>query len=542
MNKTEKIEAVKHVAISIRISDEKKIKGKRVSEEETLKNHKERLIEFCKRKGYTYEIFQEVVSGGKTDIDDRKELQKMLNRLNEFDAIVVTEISRLSRDMSISSLIERKMIDYDKLIMTPEHTYYLKDETDALMYGIGSVISSHERKIIGKRIKFNKLEMARQGLNASGSVPLGYKRNPNTKRLEIDEKTAHIPATAFYLNSLGYGSLRIKDILNDLGFKTANNRFWVNQTVKDLLNKPTYKGFTVYHDYETIIALDKDNKEVKKRKVKDTIIIPNTHDPIVSPEMFDKLEKQRAKRNVSLNESATRNRSNTIRKPSILKDFLYCNSCGRKKKISFDPKYDVWLIRNCGVDASLADGSRCTDNGFKARAIEAEVLKLIFEHEKKLQKEIDLLLNNDHKKMDADNIKLKNQLEKELNEKIKEAEQLANIQIDLMLKGNQTMIQTIEKRMNENEAIQNTLQQQLKKISEKLEAPKAEEEIKERLNVIDVIKKIRKENDPEKINNFLKHFIFKIHYSRSIPIEIAKLGTTSPLRNEIKPEIEIEYI
>lgn len=542
MNKTEKIEAVKHVAINIRISDEKKIKGKRVSEEETLKNHKERLTEFCKRKNYTYEIFQEVVSGGKTDIDERKELKKILDRLNEFDAIVVTEISRLSRDMQISSLIERKMIDYDKLIMTPEHTYYLKDETDALMYGIGSVISSHERKIIGKRIKFNKLEMARQGLNASGSVPLGYKRNSDTKRLEIDENTAHIPATAFYLNNLGYGSSKIKDILNELGFKTANNKFWTNQTIKDLLKKPTYKGFTVYHDYETITAIDKDNNEIKKRKVKDTIIIPNTHEAIVAPEMFDKLELQRTKRGNDYGQDKTRNRTNTKQLPSILKDLLYCGSCGRKKRIAHDSKYEEWIIRNCGVEASLADGTSCKDNGFKARPIEARILRTIFEHQTKLENEIELLLKNDHKKMDADNIILNNQLKKELNEKIKEAEKLANIQIDFLLEGNEAKQQAIQKRINENEATQNNIKQQLNKINEKLKAPKAEEEIKQRVNVIDVIKKIRKEDDPEKINNLLKQFVYKIHYVRNIPAEIAKLGTKSPLRNEIIPTIKIEYL
>lgn len=540
MNKTEKLAAVKHVAIYLRISDEKKTKGKRVSEEETFENHKQRLTDYCKRNKYTFEIFQEIVSGGKTDMGERPELQKLLARLTDFDAILVNEITRLSRDTFIAGLIQQKMVTFDKLILTPEHSYYLRDSNDALMYGINNVISAHEREVIGKRIKFNKLEMARRGLNASGSVPLGYKRNADTKKLEIDENTVHIIQTAFDLNLKGFGYAKIRDMLTDMGFKTANGKFFTNQTIKDLLKKETYKGFTVYHDYEKITYLE-NGVEVVKREIKDTIKLPGTHPAIIEPEIFDMLVLQRASRRAA-DGSKNRERNNTKQPPSIVKDLCYCAKCGRKKKLCFEKAKNRYFIRSCGKEGLLADGSMCHDCGFLANVVEEDVLKKIIDHKEKLEKEIAKLLENDNESIVADCAKMKIQLDKQMKDLENEAERLAELYVEIALKENKVLTAAVEKKINENSAAQNTINVKLEEIKKQIAAPKAAQQIKSRVDVVDVIKKIENETDATKINHFLKQFIFKIHVSRTIPAHIFKLGVNNPKRMAIQPEIKIEFI
>ncbi|MCM3116841.1 recombinase family protein [Neobacillus sp. MER 74] len=539
--KQQKIEAIKKVAIYLRISDEKKVRGKRVSEEETLQNHYERCTKFCAEKGYEYEVFKEVVSGGNS-LEERPELNKMLKRIIEFDAIVVAEDSRLSRNDLVSAQIADKVEKFDKLIMTPEHVYYLRDENDRFVFNVSASMNSNERMKIAKRVRFGKLEMARRGLNASGSVPLGYKRNPETKKLEIDEATAHIPATAFYLNSLGYGSLKIRDILNDMGFKTANGALWTNTTVKDLLKKETYKGFTVYNDYENYMTIDKNGEEKMKKRKKDTISTPNTHPAIIAPEKFDMLQQQRAKRGAAYGQNKSRERAHTKTEPSILKDLIYCASCGRKKRISYEGKKNQWLIRNCGTDATLSDGTRCFDNGFKAKTLEEKVIADVFEYKAKLEKEIEMLLNENHEEIDAQNEQQKQQLEKQINDLNVEAKKLARVKIQLMKEGDDLEKEIIQEEIDENKHALIKLQQQLEKLNQIMKEPKAEEEIKKRLSVIDVINNMENETDTLKINNFLKRFIYKIHYSRKIPEEIAKLGTKHPKRDEVEPVIKFEYI
>jgi len=544
MNKTEKLELVKEVAIYLRISDEKKIKGKRVSEEETLQNHRIRLIDFCHRKGYKFKIYEEIVSGGKTDIGERPELNELLKHLSDYDAILVNEISRISRDTYISALVKQKMITFDKLILTPESTYYLRDQNDALMYDVNSMISSHERETIGKRIKFNKLEMARRGLNASGSAPLGYIRNSNTKKLELDLATAHIPATAFYLNSIGYGSLKISEIMNTLGFKTARGALWTNTSIKDLLKKETYKGFTVYHDFETRTFLDADGNEIKKREIKDTIYVENTHPAIIDPIRFNQLAMQRQERGKKYGQSFSggkfRERPNTKTRPSILKDLIFCGMCGTKKRICYDKRRDELSIRSC--EYTSADGIKCNCNGIKANVLEKEIIAKIFEYKNKLESEIQELLNDDTNKLDADYKNEKQLLGNQLADLKKKLEQLAEVRINLMMEGNDIMQKAIQGKMNDNEESQENIKIRLEQINKKLDEPKVEFEIQNRAHVIEVINKIEKETDAEKINNFLKHFISKIHYSRMIPEEIKILGAKSPEREKVKAKIEIEFL
>lgn len=543
MNKTEKLELVKHVVIYLRISDEKKIKGKRMSEEETLRNHRIRLIDFCHKKGYTFEIFEEIVSGGKKDIGERPQLEKMLNRITDFDAILVTEISRISRDTYISALVKQKVNTFDKLIITPEFTYYLKDNNDALMYDLNSIISSNERETIGKRIKFNKLEMARRGLNASGSAPLGYIRNAETKKLDIDPKTAHIPATAFYLNSIGYGSMRIRDIMNDLGYRSVNGALWTNTTIKDLLKKETYKGFTVYHDYETKTFLDANGNEIRRREIKDTIHVENSHPAIIDPIKFNQLAMRRQERGVKYGQSFANGKfreKTTSAPPSILKDLLFCGACERKKRVSYDKKRDEHQIRSCSE--ILADGSKCNCNGMKAVLLEHQILQKIYEYKQRLEEEIQELLNNDTENIDRDYKNEKGLLETQLFDLKKDFDKMGDIRITFMMEGNEAMQKVIQNKMTENESSQSNIKILLEQLNKKLDAPKIEFEIAKRTGIIEIITKIEKETDPEKINNFLKHFISKILYTRFISDEIKALGAKSPEREKVKPDIKILYI
>ena len=544
MNKTEKLNLVEEVAIYLRISDEKKIKGKRVSEEETLQNHRIRLIDYCHKKGYKFKIYEEIVSGGKTDIGERPELNALLKKLSDYDAILVNEVSRISRDTYISALVKQKMITFDKLLLTPEASYYLRDQNDALMYDVNSMISSHERETIGKRIKFNKLEMARRGLNASGSCPIGYIRNSDTKKLEIDPEKAHIPATAFYLNSIGYGSLKISEIMNDLGFKTARNALWTNTSIKDLLKKETYKGFTVYHDYEKRTFLDADGNEIKKREIKDTIYIENTHPAIIDPIKFNQLSVKRQDRGKQYGQSFAggkfREKSNTKTPPSILKDLLFCGMCDNKKRIAYEKKRDESVIRSC--DYVSSDGTKCNCNGMKADILEKEIIVKIFEYKNKLETEIEELLNNDTDKLDSDYKNEKQLLIKQLSELKKELEKLAKVRIALMMEGDEIMQRAIQEQMKENEETQENIKIRLEELNKKLNEPKVEIEIQNRTNVIEIIKKIENETDAEKINNFLKHFVSKIYYSRVIPEEIKILGAKSPERAKVKAKIEIAFL
>jgi site-specific DNA recombinase len=532
---------IKKVAIFIRISDEKKVMGKRVSADETLKNHKEILIGYCDRNKLKYELFTEIISGGTEDINDRTALKDMLDNLHKFDAILVTELSRLSRDSLISATIKRYVTKYKKLILTPEANYDLNNPSDALMYDVGNAVAVHERTVIGKRIKNNKLSLAKQGLNASGSAPLGYFRNPKTKKLEIDLDTAHIVSTAFYLCYHGWGSVKIQQYFNQSGYKTKMGKSFTKRAVQDLLMKETYKGFTVYHDIEKEMVEDlKTGEVIQKRKIKDTITVPKTHPAIVAPEIFDAVQVIRAKRGEI---SAGSGRNKPSNNPSMLKDLLYCNceKCKRKMRIVYDK--DVHMIKAC-TDV-LSDGSKCNNSGFKIDKVEGMVLKDIFSFEKQIKAEISQLETSNLEQIAKEKESLKINLEKQLKQLDKEAEQFANMKIQLLMDGaanNDIMEKVIQEKIEANFTSRKNVQKQLDQVIKELEKPTVKKEIQKREMMLTTIEKFEKENDLEKMNNLLKQFIYKIHYKRVLPEDIKQLGYKNPIRMNYLPEIEIEYL
>ncbi|MDI3411640.1 recombinase family protein [Bacillus sonorensis] len=90
--------------------------------------------------------------------------------------------------------------------------------------------------------------MSKAGLHVSGNVPFGYRRNGQTKKLEIYEEEAKIVRYIFKLHSEGLGSFKIRDILNAEGYKSATGKAFELPTIKRIIKNPTYKGTIVFND------------------------------------------------------------------------------------------------------------------------------------------------------------------------------------------------------------------------------------------------------------------------------------------------------
>lgn len=555
MTKTEKIQKVKKLAIYLRISIKKTVMGKKVSKEETLENHKKRLVDYCEQHGYKWESFEEIVSGGKADISERPELENLLNRIDEFDGMLVNEISRIARNTYVASFVKNKMVAYKKLIFTPAKVFDLTDSNDAMHYNMISMIAEHEKAIISKRIRDDKMTMASNGLHASGSTPLGYIRNAKTRKLEIDPKTAHIVSTAFYLCNKGWGANRIQQYFNEIGYKTKQNKAFTIRAIKDMLKTETYKGFTIYSDHETVIEKDEKGNEIQRRKPTKTIISPGTHEPIIAPKIFDAIQNIRAVRGERY--AGTREKPARLIPPSTIKDLLYCGCCKRKVKISYESKKKEHLIRRC-IDI-LPDGSKCENSGMKAIAVEGRIFEEVLKYQEQLLTEIKNLQENDYETLEETQINEKERLEHELEQAEKEGRKLRRLKkmrlMEIMPDTEEEIsieeleeiekdeeVQEITEDIDQNQKIISLIKNKLEKLVEKMKQPKIEEEIEKRLTTVGIIDQLKSETDTEKINNLYKRFIFKIHYKRVLPPEVYNLGSKNPIRKDYPATIKIEYI
>lgn len=514
---------IKHIAMYLRISQEK-----RDENVETLENHRQMLMEYCKENGYTYEEFGEVVSGGKTEMEDRVQLQKLLGSIERFDAILCVELSRLSRNGLISQTVKQYCIDYDKPILTPYQSYDLANsDTDRLMFDVGSMISSHEHGVIGKRSKSNKIQMSKQGLHVSGNVPFGYVRNPKTKTLEIDEEAAKTIRYIFQLHSKGLGSFKIRDILNEEGYKSATGKVFNLPSIKRIIRNPHYKGWTVFHDRKRIKKSGKVTYEVKN-----TIVVKDTHPAIIPPQEWDIANRDREIR--AEKSRVTREKPMIKSEVTMLKDLIYCECCQRKMTIRKDTKSSTgYTIKRC--EYLQINGDKCPNCGIKLEFVEEKVWEELNSFKDKLVSYLEVIQNNGSDQIQHD----RKQRLSQVNKRLKEIEGQEKKLIDLALTGIFTTDELRDKKQELTD-LKSQLENQRDELMNEEETPDVKD-VSERVNkIIELIDNLPNLN-PEQVNESLKIFINKIHYKRIIPEDLLKLSTRNQQRQSYPFEIVMEY-
>jgi uncharacterized Zn finger protein (UPF0148 family) len=395
------------------------------------------------------------------------------------------------------------------------------------MYDLGSLISSHEHGVIGKRSKTNKIQMAKQGLHISGGIPYGYKRNSDTKKLEIDEEAAKTIQYIFQLHSQGYGSFKIRDILNEEGYKSATGKIFNLPAVKRIIRNPHYKGDTVFNDRKRI----KKGGKVTYETV-NAIVMKGTHPAIISPEIWDKANSDRMER--AEKSRLTREKPVTKSEITMLKDLIYCGVCHKKLIIRKDNKSNTgYTIKRC--EYLQANGDKCPNCGIRVEFVEEKVLSRLQEFKKQLQSYIKLIEENGSDQVKQDQQQKINQLQKRL----KEVEFEENNLLDLAIKGLFSH-DKIRDKQQELINLKTNIETQLESIQNE-EVEQVTESTKDKINeILEIIDKLPTLNK-EQVNQSLKTFIKKIHYKRVIPEDLLKLSTQNKQRKLYPFELQMEY-
>lgn len=129
----------------------------------------------------------------------------------------------------------------------------------------------------------------------------------------------------------GYGSQHTAARLNDDGIASLKGGKWCDNQVRSILKNPTYRGAIVWNRRTVgkINGVDGNgNLRPKKRQYQqvndeqDWYIVENVHDPLVSPEDFEKAQRSIDKRRYAGGKGKTVNRA-------LLAGLIKCSRCGR---------------------------------------------------------------------------------------------------------------------------------------------------------------------------------------------------------------------
>ena len=275
---------------------------------------------------------------------------KMLNDAREgiINCIIVKDLSRFGRNMGwtqvyLSDLLPELKVRFisinDHIDSNDREEYY--DELDvkftAMMYEYYAIEGS-------KKVKQIKHMQQLSGQYIGVSAPYGYLKNPmDNHKLIIDKYASEVIKKIFKMTLELKSKNEIVDELNKAGIyppskykaevikvtseATKVSSKWTTEMIREILNNEVYIGNMVQG--KVTKPRRKSNKRVKTKK-EDWIIVENTHEPIISKDDFETVQR-------ILNYSSV-----MLKSDDIVLRYLKCPDCGSKfykKKTKYNEYY-----------------------------------------------------------------------------------------------------------------------------------------------------------------------------------------------------------
>jgi DNA invertase Pin-like site-specific DNA recombinase/DNA-directed RNA polymerase subunit RPC12/RpoP len=487
--------------------------------DKTLQNHRTITINLCKKNGWTYDIYEEVLSGA-SKFEERHELIRLLEDVEKglFYAVVVTEQSRLARDGFYSQLVAKTLAENNTLLVTPNGTIDLNDSSTRLTYDVLGAVSANELRDIKRRMRNGTITKAKRGEYVASKSPFGYEAIViDKKRTLIPTEEAEVVKTIFNLAEQGHG---MKDIAKRVNkpYKSVNNILYNKQytgtLVFDLYNKPKNKGGVVT----------------------ETIEVPEAFEAIVTMEQWLKVQEAIKARLSGDNEVRNRSRGEVR---TILKDLVYCNNCGAKIGFQHSPNKDL-MAKKC---------HKCGSRGLVEKRLVAEFYNQLEFVEQYFKDVWQKVLDNSSEVNTHD---LTVQLEALKTAKSKTTNKLKRAReayTDGIFTKEEYLSDKadIEKEVKEIEASIREIKQQIAEA----DVISAEEKIKSKLEIIGQVKTIIPEGglqkgefpevehippkDIKEANRLLKLIIDKVYFQRHDEFIVGSQANG-------EPEIEYDYV
>lgn len=324
----------------------------------------------------------------------RPEFSRMMNDLRDgkLDCIIVKDLSRLGRNyLESGEYIEMVFPFFQCRFIAITDRFDTKYNQADFSVQLKNLANEMYAKDISKKICSVKRNAQEQGKFTSGRAPYGYRIDPADKQhLVVDEETAPIVRQLFELLAEGNTVHGVAMIMNERGIpspgrllyergiattdKFKNSR-WYMPTIRRMLSDEIYLGWMVSGRYRSTYQTT-GQKGMKKHPREEWIITKGTHEPIVTEELFNRVQEYFVKTKEAYGQTSLYNSKS--KKGSIFTSHLRCGECGkgmylRLKKGSNGEKKG-WYY--CPMHENY-NSSYCTKKAMKQEDLESVVLKII---------------------------------------------------------------------------------------------------------------------------------------------------------------------
>ena len=323
-------------ALYIRLSVE--FNGKRGDSLETQRQIMEAYAALCP----DLEIVEVYTDNGITGRTfEREAFQRMLAdvEVGKINCIMVKDLSRLGRNtIDTGYYIEKYFPLHGVRFISVNDQFDSEDSENSgnhLIVPLKNMINEAYAADISKKVRAQQNQAMRDGEFVGGRPPYGYRKDPdNCHRLLVNEDTAPIVRQIFQWTLDGVPLNVIVKQLNESGVMTpgyylasiglitskklAGSGKWQTWTVGKILADEVYTGDMVQGKHTNV-----GHKQVLT-KPEDWIVVRNTHEPLVSREVFAKAQAVR--------EQMASKYTRTMKVPyseNILRGRVFCAHCGK---------------------------------------------------------------------------------------------------------------------------------------------------------------------------------------------------------------------
>jgi len=261
-------------------------------------------LKICRKYAgdHGYEVIKVFQDAGKSArTDDRPAFLEMIDYCmihpDGVDAVIVYDTSRFARNREDAIIYKRMLKKKGIRVEYASQNINSDEESGFLVEGIMELFDEHYSRALARVTRRGMMENARRGYWNGGYAPLGYmieKTAEGKSKLKLDPVWAPTIKRIFELSYKGEGAVSICQALLKDGVRNRNGKPFTKNTILGILENEKYYGATAFN------KRDKKNHR-KFRPREEWIIIENSHEPIVSKEVFEAVQKGRAKRQNSLN-------------------------------------------------------------------------------------------------------------------------------------------------------------------------------------------------------------------------------------------------
>ena len=323
------------VAAYLRLSQEdgdKKISDSIVSQKNIIEKKVSEL-------GNEFFIIDYYIDDGYTGLNtNRPNFQRMIQDIERgtINCIITKDLSRLSRNsFEANYYIEMYFLERNvRYISVLDNVDTGTKNSNNDMIQFKTLINDWYSKDISRKIKSSIWARKEKGMFLASIAPYGYKKSKIDKhKLVVNKAEARIVKRIYMEYSKGESILEIIKGLQEDNIPSPNNnenngeiRYkWREETIRRILSNKLYLGHT---EYGKRINLSYKSKKVQYIPPEEWKIVYNTHEAIVTEELFHKVQEKR-------------NINKTIRRKKHkwnLNGLVKCKECGAKMTLKVEYK------------------------------------------------------------------------------------------------------------------------------------------------------------------------------------------------------------